>query len=248
MILRPNRRLAPVAAAALLLAAVSPTSAQDRPVREPGRVTVSGRATIEAPPDVATVTIGVSAKSATAGGAIDETSAAATRIIAAVAAFGIPKTDIWTSQVSLQQAWKSVRDGAGMAQRQPDGFEASNNVQVRLRDLGRVGEFLRRGIGEGATRIDGLSFGLVDPGKSEREAGAAAATDAQLRAEAVAAASGVRLGRIVSIRWGGARAPVPTTLRGFSSEARAAPPVPIEPGQLAVSAEVEITWAIEPAP
>jgi hypothetical protein len=210
----------------------------------PPRIVVLGRASVEVPPDHATLSIGVTARAATAGAAADETSAAAAKIVAAARSFGIEAGDIRTGYVSLQPGFKNVREPGGGFAQQPDGYQATNNVQIRVRDLGRLGEVMRRGIGEGANRIDGLSFGLLDRAKAEREAHSAAVADARERATALAAASGVTLGPIREIRSAG-RGGEPVRPLRMEALRAAATEVAVEPGRLEVAAEVEITWSIQ---
>ena len=230
------------ALAALGFAAI-PVAAQDPALPAP-QIVVIGSATIDRPPDNATVAIGVTARGATAAAAIDETAAAAAKVAEAARGFGIPARDIQTSYVSLQPAFRNLRAPAGGFQQQPDGYQATNSVTVRLRDLAKLGEFMRRGVGEGANRIGDLTFGLADRIDAEREASTAAMVHAREQAQALAAAAGVKLGRIQEIR--------PVSRSGGPVRARRSTPirtatvdVPVEPGSLEVTAEVEVTWLIE---
>jgi hypothetical protein len=230
---------------AATLAAV-PAYAQEavRPASGP-RLVVTGRGTIEAAPDHATVSIGVTARAATAAAAIDETSNAAAKVAEAARAFGIEGRDIRTGHVSLQPIYRNIRDASGNPQQQIERFQASNSVQVRLRDLARVGEFLRRGVGEGANQIGSLSFGLAERDRAARQAEAAAFADAKAQAASLASAAGIKLGRIEEIRTGQHGGGPVRPLR-MEMRAAAAPDVPVEPGSVELSAEVEVTWALEP--
>ena len=240
------------AVGALALATISVggiASAQD-PTRAPEapRLYLTGKATLEAPPDFAAVSIGVSNKAATTGAAIDQTSASAAKIVESARTFGIAPRDVQTSSLSLQPAYRTVRDGNGNVEQRPDGYTASNTVTIRVRDLGRLGEFLRTVVDGGANRIGGVEFGLADPSRLEREAIAAAVKDARAQADTIATAAGIRLGRIEQIRYGASQTASPMPRRTYRSVApAAAPPVPVEAGSLDVSAEVEMVFAIEPS-
>lgn len=209
------------------------------------RLYLTGKATIEAPPDFASVSIGVGARAATAAGAIDQTSAAAARIVAAAKAFGIEARDLQTSYVALQPAYRTVREGNATEQR-PDGYQATNSVGIRVRDLPRLGDFLRNVVDGGANRIDGVNFELADPAKLEREALAAAVRDGLRQAEVIADAAGVKLGRLEEIRYG-ARSERPSPSRRYAASPAAAPSrpsIPIEAGALEISAEVELILSL----
>lgn len=233
--------------AALLALSAAPLLAQEA-VRAIGpRLYLTGRATLDAAPDFASVSVGVSHKAADPGAAIDQTSAAAARIAAAAREFGIEGRDIQTSYVSLEPVYRTVRDGSGATEQRLDGYRASNSVLIRVRDLGRLGPFMRTVVEGGANRIGGVDFELAEPRRLEIQASAAAVRDARSQAEAIAGAAGVKLGRIEEIRTGRrAGSPEPRTYR--MAPAAAAPErqaVPIEAGSLQVLAEVEVVFSIE---
>lgn len=208
-------------------------------------LTLTGTATLQARPDFASVSIGVASKAPTTAAALDATSAAAGRILASAGAFGIEPRDLQTSYVSLQPAFRNVRESGGSSEQRPDGYTASNTVTIRIRDLGKLGEFLRTVVDGGANRIDGVEFELAEPAKLQRQVLAAAVRDAREQAAVIAEAAGVKLGRIEEIRFGADR-PYSAARRSRAVAAAApAPAVPIEAGSLDVSAEVQVVFALE---
>lgn len=213
---------------------------------QPGHISVVGQATVEVPPDFAAVQIGVVSKAATAGAALADNSAAVARTVALAKTVGVEAKDIATSAVTLSQAFRNVRTPSG-GEQQPDGYQAQNLVTVRFADMGRLGQFMQHAVEGGANRIDGVSFGLREPAKAEREAGAAATRDAVDRAKAVAEAAGVALGPIERIttppRTERPASPYPV-MRMAAAESRAKA-VPIEAGTITFSAEVEVVWALK---
>ena len=240
------RRLAfaALAIAGLSGAASAQTAGQ---AREPGRISVVGQATLEVAPDFAAVQIGIVSKAATAPAALADNSAAVARTIALARGMGVEPREIATSAVTLSQAFKMVRN-AGGGEQQPDGYQAQNLVTVRLADMAKLGEFMQGAVQGGANRIDGVSFGLKEPGRAEREAGAAATRDAVERAKSVAEAAGVALGPIERItnpaRAERAAVPPPfPALRMAAADGRAKA-VPIEAGTITVTADVEVVWAL----
>ena len=237
------RRLAPVLAALLI---GGPALAEP----EAGRIRVIGRAQEERVPDFASVEIGVLAKGTTPAAALDTASNAARRIIDTAKALGVSEPDLGTSSVTLQPQSRMVRQPDGSTREQPDGYAAGNRVLVRLSDMARLGELMRRALDAGANSIDGVSFGLRDPVAAEASVQIAAMKDARAQAERLSEAAGVKLGAAFSI----ASPPHSEGARGtpFAAVARAAPaprgkaPVPVEAGSIATSAEVEAVFAIAP--
>lgn len=233
------------AAIASLAMAATPALAEETARAAGPRLYITGRATLEAPPDYASVSIGVATKSPTTAAAIDGTSASAARIIAAAKSAGIAPRDIQTGTLSLEPVYRTVRDPAGGSEQRPDGYQATNSVTVRIRDIGRLGEVLRLVVDGGANRIDGVSFELAEPGKLELKALEAAVLDARRQAEVIAAAAGVRLARIEEIRSGErAERPMPMS-RARRAVAPSPAPVPVEAGSLDVTSEVQVVFALE---
>jgi uncharacterized protein YggE len=227
----------------MLLASGAPALAQQQPASpEPGTIDVVGHASIAVAPDLATIQVGVSTRAATPAAALDQNSTAARAIAEAARGFGIAPADIRTSNVSLTPNFKMVRDSGGGSQQQADGYQAENSVEIRVRELPRLGEFLRKTLDGGANRITGLTFGLSDPRTLTERARADAVADGVRQARLLAEAAGVRLGAIKHIGLGTmAGSPRPM----FRMEVRAAPPVPVEAGNLDITADVEMTWLIE---
>ena len=238
-----KRQSAALLVAALLVAALLPFGVLADDGSRPTGIVVSGRATLDLAPDHALVTIGVTSRGGTAAAALDENSAAAAKIGETARTFGIVTADIRTGTISLQPAFRNVRDQSGQFEQKPDGYQVTNAVTIRIRDLARVGEFLRRFVDGGANRINGISFGIADRNAAERRAGAAAVADARSAAAALAEAAGVKLGRVEAIRAlsGGAPSGRPMRMEAL----RAAPDVPVEPGSLEITAEVEVAFSIE---
>ena len=233
--------------AALILLWTSPALADDAAAPKIPRIQVTGRATVEAPPDFAALSIGVTVRAPTTAAALDGTSAAAARIVEAAKAAQVTPRDIQTGTLSLQPAFRTVSAPGGGSEQRPDGYTASNAVTVRVRDLGRLGEVLRTVVDGGANRIGGVEFGLADPGALSLKAIDAAVRNARQQADTMAAAAGVKLGRIESIRSSDRNErPMPLSRsRMGAMAAMPAPPVPVEAGSLEMTAEVDVTWAIE---
>jgi uncharacterized protein len=240
-----HRWLVPMIAAVALLPAILALPASAQGARE-GKMRVLGRGTVEAVPDYVTVQVGVSNKASSPTAALDQNSAVARKIVDFSKRFGVDERDIQTASVNLAPAFKTVRDPNGTTRQEPDGYTASNIVRVKLRDLSRLGAFMRDSLEQGATNIAGVHFGLSRPEKLSDEARTKAVEDAARQAQELAQAARVKLGPILDIAH-------PPRIRfgerdGFADmPARAAGrmDVPIEVGTITITAEVDITWAIE---
>ncbi|MCB2151732.1 MAG: SIMPL domain-containing protein [Rhodobacteraceae bacterium] len=218
--------------------AASPALAEDRkPV-----ISVTGEGSIEAPPDMATISLGVTTTGNTASEALDANSAALSAVLARLTAAGIAERDVQTSGLSLgpvyDYASSGERGGPVLT-----GFQASNMVTARVRVLDDLGVLLDAAVGEGANTVNGVYFGLADSADEADAARLAAMADARRKATLLAEAAGLTLGRIVSIGEGGTAMPM-AAMGGVAFE-RAAAPVPVAAGELTVSASVAVVWELE---
>jgi hypothetical protein len=205
----------------------------------PPMITVTGTGTVEAVPDIATLSIGVTTQGETAAEALSANSAALDAVMARLTAAGIEARDMQTSNLSLNPNWTGY-DSSSVSGPTIAGYVATNMLTIRVRALDGLGAVLDAAVADGANTLNGLTFGLADPEPTLNAARQEAVADARARAELLAAAAGVKLGRVLSISEGSAPTdPVPM----FRAEASAAP-VPVAGGELGLSANVTIFYQI----
>ncbi|MBS0284744.1 MAG: SIMPL domain-containing protein, partial [Proteobacteria bacterium] len=153
-------------------------------------VTATGKVTRT--PDIATIRAGVVTQSATAGAALSENATRMARVIQALKAAGIAERDIATSNVGLSPQYRYQQNEAPVI----TGYQASNTVSVKFRDIGRSGAALDALVKAGANQIDGPSMSIDKPESAFDEARAEAVRIARARAELYAKATGLRVVRI----------------------------------------------------
>jgi hypothetical protein len=225
-------------AAVLVAAGASSAAAQTAPpAREPPTLTVTGSGEVAAVPDVATLSLGVVTQARTAREALTANSRAMAEAVRALREAGIAERDLRTATLRVEP--QTVREQG----RPPriTGYQASNRLDVRVRDIARLGPILDRAVDLGANSLAGPSFELSDPSAARDAARRAAVVDAVARARLYAEALGVRLGRILSVTDDAAPAVAPRT----AAFRAAAPAPPVEAGALTISASVTVSWAIE---
>jgi hypothetical protein len=206
-----------------------------------GGLTVVGDGQARGEPDVAYVSAGVQTQAQTAGAAQDANTKAMTDVLAKLKGMGIAANDIRTSGVSLHPVYD----------RQPNqvtGYVANNSVTVTVQDVTRAGAVLDAAITSGANQSAGVQFGFKDDAPLRRQAAEAAVKAARVRADAIAAAAGLRVTGIISIvdEGGSGGGPRPLeAVRSAAPMAAAAPAdVPLQPGQLAVTARVQVVYQL----
>lgn len=202
-------------------------------------ITVSGEAQVSADPDMATINLGVTTQALTAKAALDANSAALQSVLAKLKAEGIEPKDIQTTGLSVNPQFDYNNTSGGT--QKITGYVASNSVVVAVRKLDGLGDTLDAVVTEGANTLNGISFGLQDPGPKQDEARRAAVTEAVRRAKLYAEAAGVTLGPVLTISEQGGGMPV---MPMAAAPMREKMSVPVEAGQVDIGASVSVTWAL----
>ncbi len=233
-----------LASASLPVAALAQTSvtiAETAPV-----VTLTVTQSVEGAPDIANVGTGVQTRAQTAQAAMQDNATKTTALIAALTKAGIAKADIQTSGINLNAQYDySNRDGQPSGPRFI-GYEASNQLSVKLRDIKKVGNLLDTMVAAGATNINGPSFSIENPAPMLVQARGQAMKDAKAQADFYAQAAGYRSARLVSISEGNSGGNPPMPMMAVARfKADAAPVTPVEPGQVSASVTLTVQYALE---
>jgi uncharacterized protein YggE len=226
------------------LAAVAPLHAQAPAPAAPQEpvVVVSGEGVVQATPDRAWITVSSESRAPSPREAQRRTAELMRPVLESLRRERVPDDAVRTTGYDLQQEFDFTN-----GKRVSRGYVARNTIEVRVDDVGRVGELLESVVNQGATTVSGLRFDVKDQGKLEREAVRRAVAAARQKAEAAAAGAGRTLDRLIRIEESGAaRPPVPMPFVRAVAAAEAgggAPPVAM--GQIEVRAEVTVTFGLK---
>ncbi|KLJ01691.1 SIMPL domain-containing protein [Luteimonas sp. FCS-9] len=241
--MRPTPLRPLLLACSLALGTVSMTAtAQDRHAHaattDGTLLSISASAEASRVPDIATLSTGVVTQAADANGAMRANAEQMTRLTAAIKAAGIAERDVQTSGINLSPQYR-------YAENQPPaitGYQASNSVNLKVRDVRRLGAVLDALVASGANQINGPTFEIDDADAVQDEARAAALKKAQQRAEVYAASLGMRVRRIVSISEnGGFQPPRPMlAMRAVAQDASS----PVSPGETTLTANLDVVFEL----
>ena len=231
--------LATLLAAFAMTAAPATALAQAAPASDGTLLSVSSRAEARKAPDIATFSAGVVTQAADGNAALRQNAEQMNRVLAAIKAAGIADKDVQTSGISLNPQYRYEEN-------QPPritGYQASNTVNVKLREVAKMGKVLDALVASGANQVNGPSFGIDDPEPLYDRARLDALKAARARAETYAGALGVRVRRIVSISEGGAAMPSPMP-RMAMMKAEAYDSTPVAAGESSVSVNLDVVFEL----
>ena len=225
---------------AMLLCLGMSSVAMAAPGPGPAVISVSGQGKADVSPDMATVNIGIVTTGKTAQLAQAENARVASDVTAALGQLGIFSKDIQTHYTMSPVYEKGDY-------RKAVGYRANNTVTVTVNDVAKAGQVIDAALSSGATDVNGLSFGLKDAKSVRNTALQMAVQDARSKADAIAAALGVKIVGIQNVKEDGgnfARYEV-ANARLAKLDGGAAADTPVSAGTVEVNADVHIDFQIQ---
>ncbi len=172
------------------------------------------------------------------------------KAIAFVKANGVADKDIKTQSYSLQPRYQystCPRPGTVCPPPSIVGYEINQTVLVKVRDFTKIGDILAGVVNNGANSVSDFQFKIDDPTDAQNKARAEAIEKAKVKAEAVAAAGGFSVGRLLGISEGG-NYPQPMysyAAKGFGGADMATAAPSIEPGSQETTVNVTLQYEIK---
>lgn len=235
-------------AAIPLLAACQPAGPEPRVDKDETLLSVNATGRADTRPDEARLQLGVQSMASSAAEASRANRDKMAKVSAALAKLGVKPDDIQTRNLTLQRIDYGPERGR---------FRADNLVEVKLTDMGKVGEAVAAVTEAGANLLGGPDLRISDREAASRSAYAAAYRAARARAEAYAGAAGLEIDRILSIQDAGEfGTPIPygrTMDAGMAVEQSAAPvaapppppSAPFSPGVTTQEVRVRVDFALK---
>ncbi|MFN2260113.1 MAG: SIMPL domain-containing protein [Parasphingopyxis sp.] len=223
--------------------ATGPLAAQEMAVVsafEGTRLDIVATGQVTRVPDLVVINAGVVTEAATAQAALSENNRRMRSVLDALEAAGIAERDIQTSSINLNPRY----DYQERSEPRLVGYNASNQLSIRFREIERAGQIIDALVGQGVNQINGPSLEIDNPDEAMDEARLDALTKARARAELYAGGLGMRVARIVAISEGGAsRPPMPMARMAASDVSEES--LQIAPGEQQVSVSLSVTFALE---
>ena len=225
-------------------AIASPVQAQAVQLVQPiagTRLDVTATGEVSRVPDIAIISAGVMTRAATASAALQQNATRMERVRAALKRAGIADRDIQTSNISLNPEYNYQNNQAPKL----TGYTASNQVNVRFRDIANTGRILDALVAEGANQISGPTLTIDKPEAALDEARVKAVAAGRARADVYARSLGMRVVRLLSVSEG-ARYSVPRPIAVMRAEAGGAvADSKIDPGEQQVQITLEMSFELQ---
>jgi uncharacterized protein len=236
------RKILPLAFAAALMLPLA-ANAQEAMQQTP-RIVVAGEGEAAVAPDMAWLNLSVTREAKTARAALDDANEAIAGVIAALKQAGVEDRDLQTSGLSIQPRYVYPQSNDDNREPRIVGYQVTNSLTVRVRDLARLGEVIDRAVTLGVNQGGGITFDNDDPSEAMTEARRRAVADAVAKARTLAEAAQVDLGRVVEISESApAEPPIPMP-KMMRMEAAQDAAVPIEAGENTYRVRVRVTFEI----
>jgi uncharacterized protein len=212
-------------------------SATNAPLRT---VTVTAEGTASGTPDTAVVQLGVQTQAASAKDALDQANQKAAQLLDALKFGGVKPDDITTTNVFVYPQY--APDSQKI-----NGYQAGNSVSATIRDVSKAGAIIDSAAGVVGDQItlQGVSFNIDDTGSLRQAARDDAVAHAKSQADQLAAATGLKVGKVVSIVEGS----VPDIPLVYAAAAPAttvadSAAVPLQPGQQELNLSVTVVYEL----
>lgn len=224
-----------------MTAHAAPSSPSIAAAAEGTLLNISANAEATRVPDVATLSAGVVTQAADGNSAMRQNAQQMDKVLAAIKAAGIAERDVQTSGVSLNPQYRYADNEAPKI----TGYQASNTVSLKVRDIAKLGKVLDALAAQGANQINGPSFEIDQPEPVYDEARLAALKKAQARAQTYAKSLGLQVRRIVSISENSSGGFRPMqTMRTMAAGAAMDKATPVAPGESTVSVNLDVVFEL----
>ena len=205
-----------------------------------GTITVNGTGEVLVPADTAIISLGVTSRNKDVLTAQAEVNEAIAKVRAALTEEGIAEEDINTGYLNIYAVYDYSSDREELA-----AYNVSSTLAIRITDMEKVGAIIDTAFGNGANTLDGISFSVSDTKAAEEQALNEAVKAAQIKADILAAASGMEITGISSVTEGGTYSFDRGILNNFGAaeeKAMSGDATYVQAAKLTISANVTVTY------
>ena len=215
------------------------------PSPESRSIHVTGSGSVTGEPDIAILNLGVSVEKETVEEAREAAASAMTAVIDSLKANDIAENDIQTENFSIYPQYDYTDEGRVLR-----GYRVNNTVSAKVRELESLSDIIDDATGAGGdiVVVNFIQFMIEDPTPLQAQARALAVKNAEAKAQTLAEASGVTLGKPITITETSRTAGPPIAYAEsaeFAADDGARSSTPIQAGELTVTINITVVYEIE---
>lgn len=202
---------------------------------------VSGEGKVTVVPDTGIVSLGVVSSQPTVKAAQNEANTAISNITKALKGLGVADKDIKTSSYSVYPQYDYSNGGANRV----TGYQVNANLTVTVRDINKVNDVIDQSTANGANTVGGIQLTVDDDKQKEllQEARELAVKEAKSKAESLAKAAGISLGKIINVVESSDNAPRPVFANvDLKMAGGGSAPTEIAPGSTDITSSVTLFY------
>lgn len=155
---------------------------------EAKKITVNAQGTVTIAPDVAYIRLSITEQMPTAKEASDAVNLKMQEVFNVMEEMGIAKKDMKTLNFNLYPQYDYQNSPPNLY-----AYQADNRVEIKVRDMAKVGELLAAALDAGANSVDNVSYDLTDKTDAYNKALELAVQSAQNKSQVMAEAAGVQV-------------------------------------------------------
>ncbi len=204
-------------------------------------ISITGEGKVFVKPDIGKINLAVMTESATVEKAQTDATERINKIFESLKKNRVEEKDIKTTNYSIYPQY-DYNEGKSRLR----GYQVSQNLDVKIRDLAKIGSIITDASTAGANQVGNLEFTTEDPMATQAQARTKAIEDAKKKAEELASKLGVRLGKVVGFSESGAMPPPIFYGYGMGGDVatKAAPPA-VPTGENEVVVNVNVIYQIK---
>lgn len=163
-------------------------------------IVISETEEVSAKPDLAVVNLMVTNEADTVQSAMAENTEKMNNIIQEMKNLKVEEKDLKTASYNIYPRYEYERDkfGHSTGKRTLVGYEINQSLEVKIRDMQKVGEIIQKGTEAGANDVGNLYFTIDNQEELKKQARKKAITKAKEKAQNLASQLGVKLGKIAN--------------------------------------------------
>lgn len=228
----------------IMIIAFLAASISEKSQASENKITVSGTGEVYATPDVGLIDISVKTEGIDVATATNDNAVKMNNILSFIKSQGVEEKDIKTTGFNINPYYE-WSDKTG--KRTLTGYEVTQTINVKIRDLTKIGAIISGATEKGANDISSLSFIVDDDEKVKEDAKNLAIKDAKEKAKNLEKSLGVKMVKIVSFSDSFSTPYVYDYTNSYKMEAAGAGVVSptIQTGENKITSTVTITYSFK---